>query len=474
MNKKCQVFTPNDYVNEILDSVDYNKNLYGKKILENSCGDGNILAVVVQRYIDDCKNQGLSRTKIRNGLSRDIYGVEIDKLQFDKCLKKIDEISVANGIYNVNWSIFNEDYLRWDSNKKFRYIVGNPPYITYKELAIVEQEFVRENYITCTKGKFDYCYAFIEKSTNYLDSYGKMAYLIPSSIYKTVFGLNLRNFIKPLVETIKDYTQKKLFDDALVKSSILVLNKKREGESLVYIDMTTNSSLLIPVNGLGDKWFFTNKVSLGDYRFGDFFKVSHVVATLYNDAFVLDADKLIEFEGYYKYDDFVLEKEVVKPTAAPRSLRYNKVEHIIFPYKIENNKSYKYSVDEFELKFPGVAEYLSGYRDKLDDRKSDKNSKWFEYGRSQALGTICEEKLLISTVITEKVSVYKLISECIPYAGMYITMQSNIEKFTFDDARKILMSDEFMQYVKNVGIPISGNSLRITSKDIANFRFTEV
>ena len=54
MNKKCQVFTPENYVIELLDSVGYTHNLYGKKILENSCGDGNILVAVVQRYIDDC------------------------------------------------------------------------------------------------------------------------------------------------------------------------------------------------------------------------------------------------------------------------------------------------------------------------------------------------------------------------------------------------------------------------------------
>lgn len=54
MNKKCQVFTPENYVRELLDSVGYTEHLYGRKILENSCGDGNILVAVVQRYIDDC------------------------------------------------------------------------------------------------------------------------------------------------------------------------------------------------------------------------------------------------------------------------------------------------------------------------------------------------------------------------------------------------------------------------------------
>ena len=65
MNKKCQVFTPENYVMELLDIVGYKHNLYGKKILENSCGDGNILVAVVQRYIDDCVMNGLSKILIR-------------------------------------------------------------------------------------------------------------------------------------------------------------------------------------------------------------------------------------------------------------------------------------------------------------------------------------------------------------------------------------------------------------------------
>ena len=57
--KKCQVFTPENYVDLLLDYIGYNSNLYGKKILENSCGDGNILSKIVQRYISDCRRKGL-------------------------------------------------------------------------------------------------------------------------------------------------------------------------------------------------------------------------------------------------------------------------------------------------------------------------------------------------------------------------------------------------------------------------------
>lgn len=68
MNKKCQVFTPNGYVKKLLDCIDYNKNIYDKNILENSCGDGNILVVIVERYINDARAHGLSNKEISNGL----------------------------------------------------------------------------------------------------------------------------------------------------------------------------------------------------------------------------------------------------------------------------------------------------------------------------------------------------------------------------------------------------------------------
>lgn len=112
MNKKCQVFTPQNYVEKLLDDVGYTSNLFGKKVLENSCGDGNILAKVVERYIKDCRAQGLSRTKIKNGLKRDIIGVEIDKKQSTKCIERLNKILEDSNIQQITWQIYTTDYLK--------------------------------------------------------------------------------------------------------------------------------------------------------------------------------------------------------------------------------------------------------------------------------------------------------------------------------------------------------------------------
>lgn len=473
MNKKCQVFTPENYVKELLDSVGYTEHLYGKKILENSCGDGNILVAVVQRYIDDCAACGLSRTKIKNGLSKDIYGVEIDPEQYQKCIEKLNSVLDRNDIKQVEWKIYNTDYLRWNEEIQFQFIVGNPPYITYSELKKDEQKYVRDTFETCVKGKFDYCYAFIEKSIKSLFQDGKMAYLVPSSIFKTVFGLNLRIYMKPFITVIKDYTQEKVFDNALVKSSIMVLDMQRRQDTLYYKDMTLKKEINIQINQLTDKWFFTAGITNGMHRFGDYFKVSHVVATLLNEAYVIKEEDYEETEQGFLCNGHNIEKNVVRDTATPRSLRYEKTEKIIFPYSYNEGHLVRFEEGEFETNYPEAAAYLNDFRDSLDKRQSDSNAKWYEYGRSQALSGLDNDKLLISTVITENVAVYRLTRDCIPYAGMYIVRCENNNEYTLDDAIRILESRAFRQYVLDVGIHISGSSLRITSKDVEDYRFEE-
>ena len=39
MANNCKIFTPIEYVKELLDVIGYKDQLYGKSILENSCGD---------------------------------------------------------------------------------------------------------------------------------------------------------------------------------------------------------------------------------------------------------------------------------------------------------------------------------------------------------------------------------------------------------------------------------------------------
>ena len=79
-----------------------------------------------------------------------------------------------------------------------------------------------------------------------------------------------------------------------------------------------------------------------------------------------------------------------------------------------------------------------------------------------------KQKLLVSTVITNSIVVYELSCKTIPYAGIYIISDKGYE---LNIAKKILESEEFLDYIKGIGTPASGSSLRITANDINNYRF---
>ena len=104
-NRNDQIFTPDKYVEDMLDRIGYVKNLVGKTVLENSCGQGNILVPIVNRYINDAKAQGLSNEYIAESLSQNIIGFEVDREQREKCIEQLDKTCSFHGIRNVLWNI---------------------------------------------------------------------------------------------------------------------------------------------------------------------------------------------------------------------------------------------------------------------------------------------------------------------------------------------------------------------------------
>lgn len=465
--EKCQKFTSPDLVKTILDMADYSHGVIGKRVLENSFGSGNFLKGIVERYIKDGFAQNLSPSAIAEQMSTDIIGVELDTTLFDKTIEELNHFVAECGLPPVMWSLYNDDFLGLNFVQEFDYIIGNPPYISYRDIDEESRKQIREKFSTCKVGKFDYCYAFIEKSIGLLSPSGSLVQLVPSNIYKNVYANELRSLLLRHLTIVWEYPQKKMFGETLTSSSLFMYNKAYSSNFVEYKNVTENTSVQIPREKLTGKWVFRSEecsysgVKLK--RFGDYYNASITVATLLNEAFLLkDAESISK-----------IETQVIRPAASPRARHEGKKEYIIFPYYYCDDVIHHFECEAFEKEYPCASQHLKSFKEKLDLRDKDKNAKWFEYGRSQALSHLNQRKLLLSTVITNKVELYLLDSETIPYSGIYITTKNINEKYSLEYAKTLLESERFMEYVRSLGISISGKSKRITCKDINNYCFVE-
>lgn len=466
----CQIFTPEKYVKKLLKLINYKNDVYGKLFLENSCGEGNILIEAVKVYINDCKKKKIPKSDIKKGLENDIEAFEIDLEKLEICKKNLNDLCEKYKIFDVNWNIHNEDALKFKYTRKYDFIVGNPPYISYRDLVDADRQYVKENFVSCKKGKFDYCYAFIESSINNLSETGKMAYLIPNSIFKNVFGKELRNIMKPYITEVYDNFAEKVFDNAIVSPSIIVLDKESKSNMIKYVNDTTLYSCIINKNRLVGKWIFSNQfkndLSENIEKFSDNFIISNSIATLSNDSYIIKKWTDID-DTYIKCGDYLIEKELIRDAVSPSSMSKKLKYKIIFPYYYRNGNLCRYKEDEFRSSFPRGYEYLYSKKEKLDNRDADKGIAWFEYGRSQALKNMNMKKLMISIMVTGDIKVFEVDENTIPYSGIYIVKKNDTT--TLNYAEEILKSDEFKRYCYRIGITSSEKSKRITCNDVKNY-----
>lgn len=461
--KKCQIFTPNNTVVFMLDQIGYLDQVFGKRIVDNSCGDGQILIEVVKRFILDGIKQGKKCDQIKSALEKCIVGCDIDEALVEKCINNLESEANKFGIKQVLWNIKLCDGLYLEDDQ-FDFVVGNPPYVAYADLDKELRETTKNNFASCREGKFDYSYAFIEKGLNQLKEDGKMVIISPSNMFKAVFGNNLRELIKADLTHIIDCSELKIFETVLINPAITVYHKGSESNVVIYKELQKNGKniekILDKIN-LNDKWNFTDYTQEGRRRFGDLFKVANSIATLANKVFI----HKVNSNGNLEID---IEDGILRIAKSPKSEQFDIKQKIIFPYYYENGYLKKYSGEEMRNNFPKALKFLETQRGLLEKRNSDSNAEWFQYGRSQALSHLNCEKLLLSSIITKTVIIYKLSSEEIPCSGIFITAKKDV---SLDSAALILQTKRFYHYLVSKGIRVSGDSIRVSSKDIEDYKY---
>lgn len=192
-NKYGQYFTPQLIVDYMISISNIHEN---SSILEPSSGQGIFINT-------------LNKKNFRN-----IIGYEIDKMLCQ----------------NQDF-VINESFVTAEINEKFDLIIGNPPYIRWKNL---EEELKKElkNH-TLWKKDFnslcDYSYIFILKSIELLKDGGELIFITPEYWLNTKHSLSLRNYMiqNGYFEQITHFNETPIFEKATVSTIIFKFIKSK-------------------------------------------------------------------------------------------------------------------------------------------------------------------------------------------------------------------------------------------------------
>ncbi len=359
----------------------------------------------------------------------------------------------------------------------FDFVIGNPPYIRIHNLDEQLRDFLKSFAFT-DRGNIDIYVAFFETGLEMLKENGVLGFITPNSYFKNTSYSKFRKFLikNQLLKTVINFKSEKIFENYSTYTAVTVLQKSKS-EHIEYKEKrgakikTVNKIKYSQVKEKFDfasenETLFLSKLENKSEKIEDYFTVQYGFATLRDKIFISDVKEINEKEVLF--NGFVLEKAILKKIVKGSKFKGSNYEYIIFPYKTENKSLRPYSEEELKNLFPKAYEYLLLNKDELLKRDIEKNRQWFEFGRSQGLKNCMKEKLVLSTLMKEKLSIYRLPKDIFVYSGLFITKKED-SPYALEYVQKLLMSEDFKNYIFIRGKDFANGYKGITSKLIKEF-----
>lgn len=238
-NKFGQYFTPDIVADFMINLANID---YDSKILEPSSGKGVFLKLL--------KEKGY----------KNISAYEIDT-----------EI-IPNEYENI---VKNESFISAKINEKYDLIIGNPPYIRWKNLENDLKQELLSNHLWnyYFNSLCDYSYIFILKAIENLNENGQLIFITPEYWLNTTHSISLRNYMinNGYFEEIYHFNETPIFENVTVSSIIFKFIKSRNKKTFInlskyYAKKKLTSTIL---NNLKEK---------NDLEFATYFKLSQFKA----------------------------------------------------------------------------------------------------------------------------------------------------------------------------------------------------
>lgn len=194
------------------------------QILEPSVGDGSFIKAIEK--IENLKSKGRLTAIEKNG----------------------DELAKAKKISESLKSEFIEqDFLEYDSEKRFSVILGNPPYIKKNFLTPAQLKKCKEIHLAeelTEKSVKNLWASFLVKSNRLLESDGVLAFVLPSELLQVKFAEEIRAFLQREFQRLEIFTFNELMFECKGQDTVVLFAyKKSSNKGIFYSNIESESQL---------------------------------------------------------------------------------------------------------------------------------------------------------------------------------------------------------------------------------------
>lgn len=412
---------------------DYKNWLLSLKILDPACGSGAFLnqalsflmrehQFIIDIQTDLLKGQ-IPMFNIESAiLENNLYGVDLNEESVE--ITKLSlwlrtahkERKLSNLSSNIRCGnsliddpeIAGDKAFNWEKefsgvmgNGGFDVVIGNPPYVR-QELLTPYKSYFSEKY-QCYSGTADLYVYFYEKGLTLVKESGYFTYISNSFTKTTGAGTELRRFLKNNSRFISfaDFSDVQIFDGATTYPIIITLKKEKEPGIFFYLRVKAHdlnqlphsmnrNSVALKQSELEDSfWTFESeierivkkKINAHPTVKDIFGKCYYGVKIGLNEAFIVSGKTKQSF-----ISSNPIENDLMKPFLEGKDLNKwacpDADKWIIFFPKgwtsnISGCKSQQEAWQYISNKYPGIAGYLSNYKEKAIQRH-DKGEFWWE------------------------------------------------------------------------------------------------
>jgi adenine-specific DNA-methyltransferase len=183
------------------------------------------------RVLEPCAGQGVFLKELERKGFKNIVAYEID--------------STLHNNSNVN--VLRQDFLSTDPNDKFDVIIGNPPYVRWKNIPKELREKLRGHPYWKDKlnGLGDLLYAFIYLSVEKLSDNGELIFITPMFWMETTHAKIVRKQLSKLgeIDLIITFNEMRIFKE--VSSTIMVFKfvKRKVGKQIKIVQIHSKENL---------------------------------------------------------------------------------------------------------------------------------------------------------------------------------------------------------------------------------------